>query len=141
MADETQYFAEIIITNKTDYFLVLEGYHKSKLQKKIEIKPKGANKSLINVGKVVNFMGLGDNLDSVTIKFGNTKYITQYCNGKDLSFCPGIPKNLTNEFERISNPLGPLKFQLKRTTKRIYRKPIELIIDQSDYDRAVPIKN
>ena len=138
---ETDVCANVNIHNETKYLITLEAYNKKKLINTIEIPAnKSYNTTYQTFGHVDNYLGVfSDNLDSVNIKFNNEKIIIQYCDGKNLSFCPNIIKNILLEWDKQVPTVGGSVKLFKKNGCQILKNPYEFYFDQSDYDRAVPI--
>jgi hypothetical protein len=139
--DEQTVYSYIALKNCTDFKIKIKGFDKGKLKKEVDVEPNNTKKLIVQASLLNNYLGVSDDLlDSVNIIFDEKKIVTQYCNGKYLMECPAIIKNVFTEYEVNAYPRGRLKFSLKSNKIRYYKKPIEIIFDQSDYDRAVPIK-
>lgn len=131
--DDRQTRADYIIKNQTEYKLDITSYIGAKPTKNIQIEPQKQYKERV----VVNFasgglFSLNEIIDSIVIDFGSKRKIVQYCEFKKLAVC-NIPKNL------ITIPSGYDSGKKKRARigYDIVKPPIEVIFDQSDYDRAV----
>jgi hypothetical protein len=141
LSDSPQVCANVYIYNNSKYNLTLEAFQKGKLLKTILIDALKKNESFINTKSSDSFFGIyGSEIDSVNIKFNSTRIIIQYCNGKNLSFCPDIERNILLEYSKQNNG-GSTIFSLDKEKCKVLKKPIEISFDQSDYDRAIPIKN
>jgi hypothetical protein len=139
MDNVENYCVNVLIHNKTAYNLKIEGFKKGKSIKTIEIAPQETDEKLINALGLDTFLGIsGSQIDSVALIFNNNKVIVQYCNGKSLGFCDNITKNIELGFD--NQFIGGAYKILKKNGCKVYKKPIEITFDQSDYDRAVPIK-
>jgi hypothetical protein len=140
VADEVQYCSYVIYRNKTAKTIVIEGFEKSKkLPVQREIKPNSDIEILVNVRDLYDYRGIfGGLVDSVCIKFSNEKVIYQYCEGRYLDICRNeIPRNIISDWIYFGEKGYFKKSQngcIVSKGKQIYT------FDQSDYDRALPIK-
>lgn len=126
---------DAIIKNETIYTLKISGYVKNSVTKTFTIAPKSEYKERVIAGGFKTSSGGifdGDFTDSVTIDFDDKRRIVQKCPNGILSTC-NFPKNINSFFlNQESNK--------KKIRKGYYLLPdVTLTIDQSDYDRAVPI--
>lgn len=126
---------DAIIKNDTIYTLKISGYVKNSVTKTFTISPKSEYKERVIAGGFKTSSGGifdGDFTDSVTIDFDDKRRIVQKCPNGPLSTCD-FPKNINRFFLNQES-------DKKKIRKGYYLLPdVTLTIDQSDYDRAVPI--
>ena len=126
---------DAIIKNDTNYTLKISGYVKKSVTKTFTIAPKSKYRErVIADGFKTSSGGIfdGDFTDSVTIDFDDKRRIVQKCPNGILSTC-NFPKNINSFFLNQER-------DKKKIRKGYYLLPaLTLTIDQSDYDRAVPI--
>lgn len=140
LSDTPQICSNVNIFNNTKYEITLEAFKNKTLLKSINIAPLGRNENFVNTKSVDTFFGLNSlDIDSTNIKFSNEKIIVEYCFGKTISFCNTDEKSLYSVYSR-QNIGGGTRFSLNSEKCKILKDPIEITFNQSDYDRAVPIK-
>lgn len=126
---------DAIIKNDTIYTLKISGYVKNSVTKTFTIAPKSKYKERVIAGGFKTQSGGifdGYFTDSVTIDFDDKRRIVQKCPNGPLSTC-NFEKNINRFFlDQESNK--------KKIRKGYYLLPaVTLTIDQSDYDKAVPL--
>ncbi len=139
VADEVQYCGYFVYQNKTNKTIKIEGFENQKIIKTFVINPNSEIELLINVKYLYDKVGVfGSYIDSAAIKFNDEKIISQHCDGKYLELCnESIYKNILTDI----NGNGEKGYYKKlQNGCRVNKNKAFYTFDQSDYDRAVPIK-
>lgn len=131
-ACERLYYAEVIIQNNTEYYILIEANSKGEQLESIAIQP---NDSYTvpqyyhpEDGTYVKLFE-DDWIDSVIIKFNNERIIIQNCEASQLELCSEVERNI-------------LLFELYYEYEELGRKERQFTyyITKDDYQRAVPIE-
>jgi hypothetical protein len=141
VADEGQYCSYVTYVNETSKTVTIEGFFEKKTVKTLSIQPYEKQELLLNAKSISSGdFFFGATVDSVTIKFNDEKVIIQRCPGSVLGGCiKEIPKNIAASYSYTGTPKEG--YYRKKVNNCIVAKARAFFtIDQSDYDRAIPIK-
>lgn len=139
LEDEVPYCNYYVIKNDTDHLVEIKGFVKKKQTVNLNLAAKTDHIQLVRI----NAYGfLGSPVDSVIIKFDSNKAVIQTCNnGDELRNCyTSIPRNVTIDYKTIGRETSKMYLR-KQNGCRTYKDRVYYIIDEADYNRAVPIKN
>ena len=138
---ETDVCAKVNIHNETKYLITLEAYKKKQLINSINIPANKTYSTFQIYGPINNYLGVfADEIDSLNIKFNNERIIVQFCDGRNLTFCPNIEKNIFYEWDNQTPAVGNEVKLFKKNGCQVLKNPYEFTFYQSDFDRSVPIK-
>jgi hypothetical protein len=138
VADEGQDCSYVTYVNETSKTVTIEGFFEKKTVKTLSIEPNSKKELLLSSQSISSGdFFFGTYIDSATIKFNNERVIIQRCPGSVLGGClTQIPKNIVVNYNSIGKEGN---YRKKINNCIVAKRRAFYTIDQSDYDRAIPI--